>query len=128
MWFFVAGILGMTSVIAGAFGAHGLEKHLTPHQLDVWKTAASYQMVHALLLAAISLPGANLAGRCAFAARIFTVLGVLLFSGSLYLYAITGIATFAMITPLGGVAMIVAWLLAAIAGLTAARTARAPAS
>lgn len=115
-YFQIAAVLGALSVIAGAFGAHGLEKHLDAEHLDIWHTAAQYHMYHALAMLAFAggaLPGiASRAG--AWACRLWLV-GIIIFSGSLYVLAVTGISWLGAITPFGGLAMIAGWVLAAVA-------------
>jgi uncharacterized membrane protein YgdD (TMEM256/DUF423 family) len=114
---FLAAILGGLSVAAGAFGAHALRSHLEPRMLEVFETAARYQMYHALaLLAAAWLyqqteaPAAQVAG-WAFVA------GILLFSGSLYAMALSGVRGLGAITPIGGVAFLAGWVALAMAAL-----------
>ncbi len=99
-------LLGAIGVALGAFGAHGLRHLLTPDQLGVWHTAVEYQMWHAVALLALG------AGRV-HVARLpvaLLTLGVLLFSGSLYLLTLTGIRALGIITPLGGLCMMAAWV------------------
>lgn len=105
----LGGLFGGLAVVAGAFGAHGLRGRLAPELLSVFETAARYQMYHALALVAVALllerrPSAWLraAGWC-FAG------GTVVFSGSLYLLALTGIGWWGAVTPLGGVALIAGW-------------------
>ncbi|MGR8930846.1 MAG: DUF423 domain-containing protein [Gammaproteobacteria bacterium] len=110
---FVAALAGFTGVGMGAFGAHGLKHVLSEHYLDVYKTAVNYQMWHALLLALVALlPKQRLliwAGWC-------LITGIVLFSGSLYLLAISKVSWLGMVTPFGGVAFLLAWgLLACVA-------------
>jgi uncharacterized membrane protein YgdD (TMEM256/DUF423 family) len=116
-WFGVIGAaLGAAGVAAGAFGAHGLRELLAEQGTTAaWKTAALYQMVHALALILVALVqrgGDSAAVRVAgwaFAA------GVVLFSGSLYLLAAASAAWAGPITPLGGAAFIVGWIALAVA-------------
>ena len=111
----LSALSGFIGVAMGAFGAHGLKEILTAEMLVVYKTAVDYQMWHALALGLISIiryqkPESALlkwAGWLMF-------IGILLFSGSLYLLAILNIKWLGMITPLGGVAFLVAWILVAI--------------
>lgn len=107
---FLAAIGGFVGVAMGAFGAHGLKHLLSEHLLDVYKTAVSYQMWHVLALALIAvLPEHKLlrwAGWC-------LVVGIVLFSGSLYLLAIFNIGWLGMITPFGGLAFLAAWAILA---------------
>ena len=99
--------LGFFGVALGAFGAHGLKRILTPEMLTVFETAVRYHMYHAFAIIIAALlaerhPAAGTAG------RLFG-LGILLFSGSLYVLALTGIGTFGMITPFGGISFLAGW-------------------
>jgi uncharacterized membrane protein YgdD (TMEM256/DUF423 family) len=108
----LAALSAFVGVALGAFGAHGLRPLLSAEMLDVYKTAVSYQLWHALGLGLIALaqrqaPPSKLlhwAGYLMFA-------GILLFSGSLYALAVFGVKWLGMITPFGGVAFLAAWLL-----------------
>ncbi|WP_167850838.1 DUF423 domain-containing protein [Pseudoalteromonas sp. KS88] len=107
--FLMAGSLFcMLSVVLGAFAAHGLKSRVSEYAIGVFKTAAEYQMVHGLALIAVAILikwGLNLT-----AAGWLFIAGTLLFSGSLYLLAITGWKWLGPITPLGGLCFIVGWL------------------
>lgn len=94
------------AVGAGAFGAHGLRERLEPRALEIFETAARYQMYHAL---AIVLCGV-LATRGATTAGWILQAGIIVFSGSLYALALTGVKGLGAITPLGGLAFLVGWL------------------
>ncbi len=116
-----AGLVGLTGIAFGAFGAHGLQAALAERgTTHAWESAARYQMFHAaaLLGAAAWLRSATglAARRVIWAARCWCV-GVLLFSGSLYLLAAGGPRWLGPITPLGGVAFMAGWLLVALAAL-----------
>ena len=104
--------LAALSVVFGAFGAHGLEKHLQDAKLlATFETAARYQFYHALgLILVFILSQYGLANKWLNIGGLLMVFGTLLFSGSLYCYVLTGIKIFAMITPIGGLLMILAWL------------------
>lgn len=104
-------INGFLAVALGAFGAHGLEGRISEKSLGTWEKAVNYQMFHtmALLFTGLLLAKMN-AGGLNWAGWMFLT-GIILFSGSLYIYATTGIRTFAMITPLGGVAFLIGWVL-----------------
>jgi uncharacterized membrane protein YgdD (TMEM256/DUF423 family) len=112
---FLSALCALSGVGLGAFGAHGLKHILTPEMLEVYKTGVTYQMWHALGLGLIAVfkqqaPNEKLlcwAGWLMFA-------GILLFSGSLYLLAILNLKWLGMVTPLGGVAFLAAWLLVAL--------------
>ena len=98
----------MMSVMLGAFAAHGLKSRLTEYSLGVFKTAAEYQMVHGLALIAVAILikwGINLT-----VAGGFFIAGTLLFSGSLYLLALSGMKWLGPITPLGGLCFIIGWV------------------
>lgn len=109
VWLLIAAINGFLAVAAGAFGAHGLQGKLDPHSLEVFETGARYQMYHALAigLAALATRGASVAS--AQAAAIFFLVGIVLFSGSLYVIALTGTRAFGIVTPFGGLAFLVGW-------------------
>lgn len=106
-------VLGALSVVLGAFGAHALAARLSPADLQVYETAARYQMYHAIALVALGYwleRGAR--PRLAWAARAW-VLGTVIFSGSLYLLVLTGVRALGAVTPLGGLLLIIGWLLLA---------------
>lgn len=96
-------------VALGAFGAHGLKSRLSPDLLAVYETGVRYHLVHGLALFVAAWLAGEDQTRSARLAGVLFVVGILLFSGSLYLMALTGIRALGAITPLGGVAWIVAW-------------------
>ncbi|TNF29454.1 MAG: DUF423 domain-containing protein [Deltaproteobacteria bacterium] len=102
-------VLGGLAVAAGAFGAHGLREALSPASLAIWKTGAEYHLIHALALVATALTLAWRPSRSARVAAWSFLVGVLVFSGSLYLLAVTDLLWLGAITPIGGVAFIVGW-------------------
>lgn len=104
-----AGLFAGLAVIAGAFGAHSLKQSLSPAMLNVWHTAVNYQMWHALGLGLLALQTKPLPVT-RWCSRLFLA-GIGLFSGSLYLLALTDLRWLGMITPAGGLAFIAAWLL-----------------
>jgi uncharacterized membrane protein YgdD (TMEM256/DUF423 family) len=103
----VAGALGLTAVALGAFGAHGLRERLGPGMLEVYRTGALYHLVHAVVALAVALGAANL--RRPGLILTFLTLGVVVFSGSLYALAVTGIVQLGAVTPIGGLCLLVAW-------------------
>lgn len=109
-------INGFLAVALGAFGAHGLAGKVSEHMLDNWNTAVQYQMFHAgaLFVAAFISTKMNDERKIRSAAWAFLI-GILLFSGSLYVMAPTGITKLGMITPFGGVSFLVGWVLLALA-------------
>ena len=118
-WPLVAGaVLGLLAVMAGAFGAHGLRQMVSERALEVFQTAVTYQMYHALALVLIALlTGLGLSRRLLGIAAGFYLTGILLFSGSLYLLVFTGNHWLGPITPLGGVCFMIGWGLLITAGL-----------
>ena len=110
-------VLAGVAVAAGAFGAHGLEDRVTPERLDVWKTAVQYQMYHALALVLVGLilESDRTPSRLLHWSGALLLSGILLFSGSLYILVLTDTSWLGAVTPLGGVAFLVAWLLLALA-------------
>lgn len=110
-----ASLLLMLGVGTGAFGAHGLRAHVGPNMLAVWQTAVLYQMFHALGLLGLAALRPRLHDRLASAAAVFLLLGILIFSGSLYTLVLSGIRMVGAITPIGGVSFMIGWLLLALA-------------
>ncbi len=108
-WVAAGAVSAAIAVAAGAFGAHALRQRLGADALAVWETAARYQMYHALALIAVAWVAGRDAARSVRVAGVAFVVGTLLFSGSLYLLALTGIRWLGAITPLGGVAFLVGW-------------------
>lgn len=106
IWLGVAAVNGALAVIAGAFAAHGLRAHVSPDGLAVFETGARYHMYHALAMALAAFVAAR-------GAASFFLAGIVLFSGSLYVLALTGSHVAALITPIGGLCLIAGWVLLA---------------
>src|SRR5260221_8213573 len=116
--FMLAGALaGFVGVAFGAFGAHGLRGRLTPDMLAVFETGVRYHMYHALALLLVASLLPRMPGKAMVAAGWLFVAGITLFSGSLYLLAVTGVTVLGAITPIGGVAFLLGWACFAIATL-----------
>jgi uncharacterized membrane protein YgdD (TMEM256/DUF423 family) len=118
----LSGLLGFSGVALGAFGAHGLRSRLQvvpdgAKRLEWWSTAAHYHLVHALALALAAWLVSRGAGVSAITAGWLFVGGVALFSGSLYLMALTGQTKLGAITPLGGLLYLLGWGAIVVAGL-----------
>jgi len=105
-WLAVAALNGFIAVAAGAFAAHGLQSRFDAHALQTFETAARYQMYHALAMALATLATRSSAAN---PACLLFLAGIVLFSGSLYLLALTGIHGFGFVTPFGGVAFLAGW-------------------
>lgn len=106
-WILIAGIFGLTGVAFGAFGAHIISNKIPENLYEAYKTGILYHLIHSIIIAVIgfsSYKEFNISG------LLFTC-GIMLFSFSLYIYALTGNSTFAMITPIGGVSFLAGWIL-----------------
>jgi len=114
-WSAIAAILLALAVGLGAFGAHGLRSRLDAYLMDIYKTAVLYHFLHALGMLIVSvLPKSGTVSQSGADAVCWLLLaGILIFSGSLYLLAVTGTRALGAVTPVGGVAFILAWLLLA---------------
>lgn len=114
--FVIAGaMLAAVAVAAGAFGAHALQARLTPDRLATWETAARYHMYHALALVLLGLVGARWPSPLLTAAGWLFVAGTLIFAGTVYALALGAPRWLGAVTPLGGMALIAAWLAMAVA-------------
>lgn len=109
MWVKFAGVLGALSIAMGAFGAHALRGRVAPNLLDAYQTGAQYHLAHAIALLALAFYGQS-AGQSITLPASLWLAGILLFSGSLYAMAITGVTRLGIITPIGGIAFLVGWL------------------
>lgn len=104
-WIIISAVSGFTAVVIGAFGAHGLKEKLSAEMLEVYKTGVLYQLIHTIVILILSLTNfikSNITS-------IFFLLGIILFSFSLYIYSTSGNQVFAMITPVGGVCFLIGW-------------------
>jgi uncharacterized membrane protein YgdD (TMEM256/DUF423 family) len=114
----VAAVSGFLAVVLGAFGAHGLKARLSPELMSAYQTGVQYHFYHtAALLACALLLRSGLVHPALNVAAYSYIVGMIIFSGSLYALAITGQRWWGMITPLGGVAYLIGWL-ALLTGVT----------
>jgi len=112
--FFIAGsISAFLAVALGAFAAHGLRNKLTPEMLTIFETGVRYQIYHALALLGVAWASTRWPGGSITAAGWLFILGTILFSGSLYLLSLAGPRWLGAITPIGGAAFLLGWLLLA---------------
>jgi uncharacterized membrane protein YgdD (TMEM256/DUF423 family) len=109
LFFALGSASALLAVAAGAFGAHGLRARLSHDLLAVFETGARYQMYHALALLGIGWAVTRWPGPWPVRAGWLFLLGTLLFSGSLYALALTGVRWLGAITPFGGVAFLAGW-------------------
>lgn len=116
--YFAAGALSaFIGVGAGAFGAHGLKARITPDMLAVFEVGVRYQVYHAFALLVCAWAVTRWPGPLVPAAAMLFIAGTLVFSGSLYLLAVTGVRWLGAITPLGGLAFLAGWLCLAAAAV-----------
>ena len=113
VWIIIAGFIGFSGVALGAFGAHRLSDQLSSEMLSIYKTGVLYHLVHAIAILVISFYGNKLFYKSA----LMFVIGILLFSFSLYIYTQSGNTAFAMITPVGGVFLLIGWALIIYEGI-----------
>jgi uncharacterized membrane protein YgdD (TMEM256/DUF423 family) len=116
-WVALGAILAALAVIAGAFGAHGLHDRLSAADLSVFETAARYHLIHAVGLIAVGVAQRHWPSRWLVASAWLLLAGVVLFSGSLYVLALTGTRWLGAVTPLGGVSFIAGWVALAVGAL-----------
>ncbi|MDW0116443.1 DUF423 domain-containing protein [Sporosarcina thermotolerans] len=120
-FFIIAGAVNAALAVAfGAFGAHALKEKLSEHYLAVWETAVQYQMFHAIGLLVVGiLMSPSLMGSSTQLtwAGYLLLAGIIIFSGSLYVLSLSGIGILGAITPIGGVAFIVGWIMLIIAAI-----------
>jgi uncharacterized membrane protein YgdD (TMEM256/DUF423 family) len=116
-WFLIGAIAGGAGVALGAFGAHGLKSRVGADLLAIFETGVRYQMYHALALLAVGWAATRWPGAWVGAAGWLFLVGIVVFSGSLYVMTFTGARWLGAITPLGGVAFILGWVALAVAAL-----------
>ncbi|GLR70234.1 DUF423 domain-containing protein [Agaribacter marinus] len=109
-WISVGAFFALSSVAIGAFAAHALKATLSEYALGIIETGARYQMYHALGIVLVAIVSTQLKLKLSISKLCFSV-GIVLFSGSLYLLAFSGLKTFAYFTPIGGIFFIVAWMI-----------------
>jgi uncharacterized membrane protein YgdD (TMEM256/DUF423 family) len=109
----VGAVAALLAVALGAFGAHALRSRLTPADLDIFETGVRYQMYHALALFGVAWASSRWPGGVTHAAGWAFLVGIVIFSGSLYLLVLLGQRWLGAVTPLGGVAFLLGWTLLA---------------
>ena len=107
----VGSVFAALSVLLGAFGAHGLKNRLSIEDLAIFETAVRYQMYHALGILLMGLASIDLTEKLVSTPAYFLILGMIVFSGSLFLLVFTNLRWFGAITPIGGLCLIIGWLL-----------------
>jgi uncharacterized membrane protein YgdD (TMEM256/DUF423 family) len=118
MFLMLGSINAFLSVALGAFGAHALKSKLSPEMLTVYQTGVQYHMIHALALILVAIVSDKLGNSSLVTVSGWSMLiGIVLFSGSLYALSLSGIKILGAITPLGGVGFLLGWALLAIAAM-----------
>jgi uncharacterized membrane protein YgdD (TMEM256/DUF423 family) len=108
----IGAINAFMAVALGAFGAHGLKDKLEPKYLEIWQTGVTYQMFHAIGILVVGLLLSKVAASAQFTwSGWLMLIGIILFSGSLYVLSLTKVGVLGAITPLGGVCFLAAWVL-----------------
>ncbi|QQK78072.1 DUF423 domain-containing protein [Salicibibacter cibarius] len=108
----IGAVMGALAVAIGAFGAHGLEGRVSERMLENYQTGVQYHMFHALGIIVVGLTAAVIGGSALLGwAGSLMLFGIIVFSGSLYTMALTGMTWLGAITPIGGVAFIAGWIL-----------------
>lgn len=120
----IGGILAGLGVAAGAFATHGLRHRLASDMLEVFQTGAHYQLLHAIAIVAVAGAMSHFHRSRLRAACWLFIAGIVLFSGSLYLLALTGRPAFGMVTPLGGIALLAGWVMVAAGATKVGKTGR----
>lgn len=113
VWIIIAGFIGFSGVALGAFGAHRLSDQLSSEMLSIYKTGVLYHLIHAVAILTIAFYGNKLLYKSA----LMFVIGILLFSFSLYVYAQSANKLFAMIIPIGGIFLLIGWALIIFEGI-----------
>ncbi|TGK27978.1 DUF423 domain-containing protein [Leptospira gomenensis] len=107
---FLSSLSGFLGVALGAFGAHALESTISPRMLEIYETGNRYHLIHSVPPMVLALTGYVNSARSAWVSSILFLTGILIFSGSLYLLALTEIRILGAITPIGGISFLLAWL------------------
>ncbi len=116
-WIFSGSVLMFLGVALGAFGAHGLKNRFTPELMQIFETGVRYQIYHSLALLVVAWIAEKSASSFIAGAGWSFLVGILLFSGSLYIYTLSGIKAWAMVTPVGGLFFLIGWCSLAVATL-----------
>ena len=109
-WIFSGSLLGAISLALGAFGAHGLKSKLGNDLLNTFETATRYQMYHAFAIICLGLIMNSFHSSLFSWSGWFFIIGTILFSGSLYIFVLTGIKSFGAIAPIGGLSLLFGWI------------------
>ncbi|MCY4025601.1 MAG: DUF423 domain-containing protein [Acidobacteria bacterium] len=118
-WFAAGAVLSGLGVLVGAFGAHGLRDRVTADMLAVFETGVRYHLIHGLAVLAVAWAASRWPNAWIGAAGWLFAAGIVVFSGSLYILAISGVRWWGAVTPIGGVCFLAGWAALAIGALRA---------
>ncbi len=110
IWIIIGSALAALAVAIGAFGAHGLKSRVSADDLVIFETGVRYQIYHSLALILLGLIGVNFQSNIVQLPAILFLAGIIIFSGTLYLIPLTGLRWLGAITPIGGTALILGWI------------------
>ena len=113
LYIIIGSVFAALAILFGAFGSHALKEKLTLEQLEIYDIATRYLMFHALGIFAIGILGYQVPSEVLTWPLLIMVFGILIFSGSLYLISLAGYKKLGMVTPIGGLALIISWLMVA---------------
>ena len=113
LYIITGSVFAALAILFGAFGSHALKEKLTLEQLEIYDIATRYLMFHALGIFAIGILGYQVPSEVLAWPLLLMVFGILIFSGSLYLISLAGYKKLGMVTPIGGLALIISWLMVA---------------
>lgn len=116
-WLATGALFAAVGVTMGAFGAHALKSRVSPDLLVIFETGVRYHLVHALALLAVAWAADRWPGRWVTISGWSFSIGILVFSGSLYLLSLTGARWLGAVTPIGGLAFLLGWIALAVAAL-----------
>ena len=109
-WIIIGSVMAALAVSIGAFGAHGLKSKVSSEDLVIFETGVRYQMYHSLGLILIGILGFHFPSNIIQLPAALFIIGIIIFSGTLYLIPLTGLRWFGAITPIGGTALIAGWV------------------
>ena len=113
LYIITGSVFAALAILFGAFGSHALKEKLTLEQLETYDIATRYLMFHALGIFAIGILGYQIPSEILTWPLLLMIFGILIFSGSLYLISLAGYKKLGMVTPIGGLALIISWLMVA---------------
>ena len=113
LYIITGSVFAALAILFGAFGSHALKEKLTLEQLEIYDIATRYLMFHALGIFAIGILGYQVPSEILAWPLLLMIFGILIFSGSLYLISLAGYKKLGMVTPIGGLALIISWLMVA---------------